>query len=240
MILEVAFAAVYGAALLAYRPTPVSLRERRTQGLGERARHVRGALVLGLLLILIYALGTGDSSFSTDDAVLARFGESVPGVLKQGRVYQIVTAIFLHADFFHLLSNLTVLAVLSWYECQHGTARFCFVFIWSAMFDTTIGLAFLSPGAVTMGASAGLFGLVAAYFIDSETRPKGFGQWAKVGFLVMGLSLLVSLSGELTTHNLKIDHIGHLLGAAGGLVFCRLWPAKGVGGGNPSQPEGPS
>jgi rhomboid protease GluP len=228
LILEVASSAIYGAALLSYRPAPVSLRESGAQSLGERTTQVRGTLALGLVLILIYALGTGASSFSTDDAVLARFGESVSGVLQQGRVYQIVTAIFLHADFFHLLSNLTVLAVLSWYECQHGTARFYFVFIWSAVVDTVIGLAFLSPGVVTMGASAGLFGLVAAYFIDGEIRPKGFGQWAKVGLVIMGLSLIISLSGELTKHELKIDHIGHLLGAAGGIAFCRLWPSKQI------------
>src|ERR1700761_6025197 len=88
-------------------------------------------------------------------------GESVPAAFMDGQWWRLVTAGFLHGGIFHILMNSWVLFDLgAQVEAIYGAAR-----MWVIYFIATVGgfylSALLSPG-VSIGASAGLCGLIGA------------------------------------------------------------------------------
>jgi membrane associated rhomboid family serine protease len=81
---------------------------------------------------------------------------------------------------------------------------------------------------VSVGASAGLFGLAAAYLLDI---PKltfkeyllGFGT---IIFLFLIFSFAENQKKTVDSLSFEIDTWGHLFGLLFGLIFCKLFPRK--------------
>ena len=126
-----------------------------------------------------------------------------------GEPYRIVTSAFLHAGLLHLGLNMFALYILgSLLEPAIGTARFVGIYAVSIL-GGSFGALLLDPNELTVGASGGIFGLMAAAFLIARSR--GLDELAsQVGFFVI-LNLVFTFS----IPNISIGgHLGGLIGGA--------------------------
>ncbi len=135
--------------------------------------------------------------------------------IAEGEYYRLITAGFLHAGLFHLLTNMLSLWILGTIlEPALGSWRFGLVYFVSLLCGS-FGALLMSPDALTVGASGAIFGLLASAAIVAWNRgfnlmESGLGIW-------IGLNLLITF----TVPNISVGgHIGGLVG--GGLATLAL------------------
>jgi rhomboid family protein len=148
--------------------------------------------------------------------------------LRHGYVWQLVTFQFLHQQFFHLLGNMLALYFSGRaLEEALGKASFLKLYLLSGVFGGLLqmGGALVWPShldVTIIGASAGVYGLIAAYaalFPDRsvtllplpiELRVRTL-VWIAIGFSVFGIIFPYG----------KMAHCAHLGGIITGLVYIR-------------------
>jgi len=145
-----------------------------------------------------------DSSSLTDDGGVSQ------ATIADGDLWRLVTAGFLHAGPFHLLTNMLALWILgTMIEPVLGKLRFGLVYFVSLLCGS-FGALLLSPDSLTVGASGAVFGLMGAAAVVARNRgfslmESGLGIW-------IGLNLLITF----TIPNISIG--GHIGGLVGGVV----------------------
>jgi membrane associated rhomboid family serine protease len=169
--------------------------------------------------------------------VIGYLGLIPEAVIHRGWLWQPVTYMFLHRDFFHILFNMLGIWMFGVeLERLWGTKFFLRYYgvtgIGAAL--TTIAVALLPFGlfsftysAITMGASGALYGLLLAYATYYPNRPilmfLLFPIPAKYFVIIIGaISFLSSIGGG----ERGIAHAAHL----GGLLFGYLYLHSGRGG----------
>jgi membrane associated rhomboid family serine protease len=143
--------------------------------------------------LIAYAIGSGG------DAIGVAFGEP----------YRLVTAAFLHAGLIHLGFNMFALYILGvLLEPAIGTVRFVGIYAVSVLSGSFLVMV-MDPNELTVGASGGVFGLMAAAFLIA--RDRGLDELAsQIGFFVI-INLVITFS----VNNISIGgHIGGLVGGA--------------------------
>src|SRR5213079_1564904 len=125
-----------------------------------------------------------------------------------GDWWRLMTAAFLHYGPIHLGFNMFFLYWIGTPVEQYlGRARFLLVYLVSGLAGSA-GALVLSPGAVTVGASGAIFGILGAALVLERQRSYVLGGSA-MGLIVINLALGFTLS------NISIgSHIGGLLGGA--------------------------
>jgi membrane associated rhomboid family serine protease len=167
-----------------------------------------GINVLAGIGSLLGGGGATTSSLTQDGGLSAHF-------IADGEYYRLITAGFLHAGLFHLLTNMLSLWILgSIIEPAIGHWRFGLIYFVSLLCGS-FGALLLSPDELTVGASGAIFGLLAAAAVVAWNRgfnlmESGLGIW-------IGLNLLITF----TVPNISVGgHIGGLVG--GGLTALLL------------------
>jgi len=152
----------------------------------------------------------GGDSLSIDWGL---FGPAVA----EGEPYRIVSYSFLHAGLLHLAFNMIALYVLgTLLEPAIGTRRFLGIYAVSVL-GGAFGALLLDPNELTVGASGGVFGLMAAGFLIA--RDRGLDQLAsQIGFfVVLNLFITFAIPG--------ISIGGHIGGLVGGGLAALLYGA---------------
>ena len=77
------------------------------------------------------------------------------------------------------------------------------------------------------GISGGVFGLAAAYFTDHEDL--SIKEWIYAILFFAFLMIIFGLQSKYQSHQsielgFQVDHYGHILGAMGAIIYCRLKP----------------
>ena len=169
------------------------------------------------------------------------FGLTPRDALLGGRVWQIVTYMFLHGGVGHLLFNMLALWMFGTeLERSWGTRaflRYYFVVgvaaaLSTIMISATLPFAERTFYTTTIGASGAIYGLLLAYGLSYPNRPIliyfVFPIPAKYFVMILGaIALLMSLSDS----GGGIAHLTHLGGLAAGYVLLRgrnLSPANEV------------
>lgn len=131
-----------------------------------------------------------------------------------GDWWRIVTSGFLHAGIVHLGFNMVALWILgSRFEAYIGPLRFGLIYAAAVLWGSA-GALLLSPNAQTVGASGGVFGLMAAIFLLE--RQRGISILGDAG-LFLGINLVITF----TLPGISIGgHLGGILG--GGLAALAL------------------
>jgi membrane associated rhomboid family serine protease len=185
--------------------------------------------------------------FSTDNY----FALSVEG-LKRGYVWQLLTYQFMHAGLLHILLNAWAIYIFGRaIEDALGPKNFLILFLSSGViggiFQALAG--WLWPdyfGGAVVGASAGAFGLVAAFAVLFPER-----ELTLLLFFILPLRLrartLLILSAALAVagliwHGSNIANAAHLGGMLTGIVFVRQfiqgrWPQWGSSPPRPAAPR---
>lgn len=169
-------------------------------------------LVLNALIFLVMWV-IGDP---TNSCLLLRFGAKFNFLIVQGEWWRLLTPIFLHIGFIHLLFNEYALWIFgSEIERLFGSPRFVVLYILSGLFGSLASFAF-SP-ALSAGASGAIFGIIgaqAAFFFRNRENFGEVGRRQLGGLLAI---IVVNLFFGLTVSG--IDNFGHLGGLVSGFLL---------------------
>ncbi|MCP4568060.1 MAG: rhomboid family intramembrane serine protease [FCB group bacterium] len=155
-------------------------------------------------------------------------------VLQDLSVYQLFTYMFLHSttSIFHILFNMLMLWMFGTeIEFTWGTRQFLKYYFLTGIAGGIFTIMFLpnSP-AVTIGASAAIYGLLVAYAVMFPNRMilVFFLIPMRVKFAVLifvGIEFLASMGGSSD----GVAHLAHLGGAAIGFVYLKLdWRLRNI------------
>lgn len=174
-----------------------------------------GQMTVALLLLVNCALFVAITV--SGSRALPYFGTKwLPGILG-GEWYRLITAGYLHTQFFHILMNMMGLYNLGpIVEEIYGTRRLFSLYTVATIVGFALS-AMWSPGSRSLGASAGIFGLLGAliaYGVHSKSFVARHLQQqclmnAGIGFLMGGLMPM-------------IDNAAHLGGLIGGFGVAYL------------------
>lgn len=153
----------------------------------------------------------------------------------------LLTSFLLHGGWLHLLGNLYFLAIFGDnVEDRLGRARFLLLVLASALAGTALHGALEPHGEVPcVGASGGIFGLVAFYSLTFPRARIGMMYWFRwvqmPAWLLLGFYLLFQLLGAAVQVSGfgSVSSLGHLGGIAVGAVAalaCRIAPPDGEPG----------
>ncbi len=133
-------------------------------------------------------------------------------VLENGQWYRMVTATFLHGNFFHILMNGIVLFFAGMLvENRLGKAWFLAVYTVSGLTGSCFSLALNAPNTNSVGASGAIMGLLAGAFVLTFRDPKGDARLkARIALLRLLIPAFFPRSAQ------HIDIAAHLGGAIGG------------------------
>jgi membrane associated rhomboid family serine protease len=183
--------------------------------------------------------------------VMSRLALSAYGLV-HGRVYQLVTFQFMHAGWMHLLMNMMGIYFFGRaIENALGSRRMLKLYLAGGVVGglLQIGLAFVFPrhfDVAVVGASAGLFALVAAFATCSPDTPITLLVLfvLPVAFKARALLLIeaiIALAGILSPRfGGNIAHAAHLGGMLAGIVWIRAFTPRGARPQPRRQPTTPS
>jgi rhomboid protease GluP len=207
-------------------PKAVEIRNPRDL-LGGIIPHARFTTVVILtinvglyLATMLYSMRSGNEAALTDldGQTLLYFGAKFSPFIWAGQYWRLITAGFLHGGLLHIFMNTWVLYDLgAQTEEVYGTSRLVVIYIASTI-TGFLASALWYPG-LSVGASAGIFGLIGAMIVVGMRSRSAMGQAIKGMYMrwaVYGL-----LFGLLP--GLRIDNAAHLGGLAGG--FAVAWIA---------------
>jgi membrane associated rhomboid family serine protease len=163
----------------------------------------------------------------------------IPSFVVHGRIWQVFTYSFLHAGLFHVLFNMLSLWMFGSTLEQHWGRRQFLEFYFLSVAGgalTTIAIAYaghglfglLPDGPPTVGASAGVYGLLLAFgwfFGEQDVFmfPLPFSMKAKY---MVGILIIIALAGALgdAGGTANIAHLGGLLFA---FLYLKFLPPRG-------------
>jgi rhomboid protease GluP len=153
-------------------------------------------------------------------ALLDRFATNPPAIVERGEWWRVITALFLHGDAPHLLSNLlggllAFTAVTSTFGRVRGWIS---VFAAAAIANATIALLSYPSATVSLGASTAIFaavGLLCGRAVRSASRSSYPHRWRAI-FVPFATGLIVlamyGAGGQ------RVDLGAHLAGFASGVI----------------------
>jgi rhomboid protease GluP len=182
-----------------------------------------------LATVLYSSRTTGHFGFDLDNRTLFDFGAKegqaifgpgvlIDSVLAQGQWWRLITAGFLHGGLLHILMNSWVLFDLGVaVEASYGTSRYLVIYFISTI-TGYLASCWWAPAALSIGASAGIFGLIGAMIAlgirDRSSRAVAmrnmYLRWA-VYMLIFGLLPFFA-----------IDNAAHIGGGIGGFIVGYL------------------
>jgi membrane associated rhomboid family serine protease len=203
-------------------PRPGSITGR-AQGLHLGVRTGGAPLTVGIIAVCLavaligLAQGVTLSGAGGIAVDLGLFGPFVA----DGQWYRIMTSSLVHAGFIHLIFNMIVLWWLGGaLERYAGSLRFGAIYLTSVVWGA-FGALLIAPNALTVGASGGIYGLMAALLVLE--RQQGI---ALLGSSV-GVFLLLNLAITFVIPGISIG--GHLGGLVGGFLAALALSALGRG-----------
>lgn len=163
------------------------------------------ALIAINVLVYLITVGQGSGINNPGGRVFFRgalFGPSIA----DGDWWRIITAMFLHASFLHILFNMLALWWLgSVVEQALGTVRFLLVYFVAGIAGS-LGALVASPNVVTVGASGAIFGIMGALLVLEYLQTGSFAGQA-MSLIAINLALSFAIA------NISIGgHIGGLIG----------------------------
>jgi len=166
--------------------------------------------------MILHAMRTGSRGSVTDFDLqtLFDFGAKYGPAIRDGQVWRLVTAGFLHGGLLHILMNSWVLFDLgAQTEENYGTSRYLVLYFVSTI--TGFYASYYWSPVLSIGSSAGIFGLIGAMIALGVRDRSSWGaavrrqymQWAIYG-------LILGFIGFFAT-----DNAAHLGGLAGGFAL---------------------
>ncbi len=172
------------------------------------------SIAAGIFLVLFFGI-TGPSHLNSE---WFQVGAGDAARVLSGDFWRIVTALTLHADLSHVLSNALCLGILGGMVCRRiGPGAGWLAIVGSGMLGNLLSDWYYREYMVSVGASTSVFGclgLLAAMRIVEYRRRGGPLSWRGIG---MPMVLVLAVFG-LTGISPQADVMAHLFGAVAGLL----------------------
>ncbi|TMU86030.1 rhomboid family intramembrane serine protease [Bacillus sp. BHET2] len=169
-------------------------------------------IALQLIMFFILELNGGSKNSQT----LIQFGAKYNPLMIEGEWWRLVTPIFLHIGFIHLLMNTLALYYLGTaVEKMFGRIRFVLIYMLSGMTGTLASFLFTSN--LSAGASGAIFGCFGALLYFGVLYPRVFFRTMGtniIAVILLNLVLGFTISG--------IDNAGHIGGLIGGFLAAGI------------------
>lgn len=161
-------------------------------------------IIIAVFLLMTLAGGT------TNSRILILFGAKVNSLIEAGQYWRLLTSVFIHIGFTHLLFNSYALFVLGKYsEKIFGHGKLIMLFIISGLTGST--LSYLMSPHLSAGASGGIFGLLGAIVVYGWDN-----QFLRSSGLITNLMIILGLNLVLGMIIPGLDNYAHLGGLIGG------------------------
>lgn len=176
---------------------------------------ITNILILLCLLASLYAW-VSDPAFIESNLVFSLKN------LVEGRVWTLVTAIFVHANLIHLLGNMIFLYVFgNTLESVTNSKKMLTAFFLGGIFSFPASVPFFPPEATFVGASAAIFTLTAVVMLLKPLRFSWLllmpvGLVAVLYFLYNALAVYYRLQGD-------VAYVSHIIGFSIGIVLGVRW-----------------
>ncbi|MGC9311011.1 MAG: rhomboid family intramembrane serine protease [Candidatus Aenigmatarchaeota archaeon] len=174
------------------------------------------ATVISAICILVSSIAW----LGNTELIFSEFGYSTENLFL-GKLYVLVTSIFLHSNIDHLLSNILVLVIFGVaLEKEIGCRKTLILFFSGAFLGDLMSSLIYSFTQIAVGASAGVFAVVAATMIIKPVQME-YMVPIPLGVIAIGY-IIYAIVGLLTNYPPHVAHIAHLGGALVGLCYgCR-------------------
>ncbi|MDD6432094.1 MAG: rhomboid family intramembrane serine protease [Lactobacillaceae bacterium] len=181
-------------------------------------------IILVVIQVLVY-LAMTLAGGSTNPAVLVRFGALQPELLRAGQWWRLITPVFVHIGFTHLLINSLTLYFLGLYiEQLFGHWRMLVIYFVSAIAGNLCSAYWLS-GSLAAGASTAIFGLFGAFLMLGESFRDNLAiRQLSRQFLIL---VLLNVGTDLLVPG--IDLAGHIGGLFAGFLMAYVVAAPKIG-----------
>jgi len=214
--------------MLAQRPRPKRPADGRIDF--ERGMRHFPPVVLAIIVanVAVFVWEVTSGAF-VDGKALIEAGITGPSLLDAGALvraevvagewWRMITAMFLHGGFSHLIGNMIVLFIVGM-ACEHafGAARLALVYFGSGVAGSTLSLV-ASPGP-SVGASGAVFGVLAAVVVMLyRNQSRFYVRDKRIGFVLAAWAIWQLLTGFLSPF---IDNFAHLGGIIGGAAAALL------------------
>lgn len=195
--------------------------------LGGLIPHARFTTMMILLINVGFYLATvlyssritGQMGFDLDGRTLSDFGaKNGYDILVRGQWWRLITAGFLHQGIMHILMNSWVLFDLGVVvEEAYGTARYLVIYFISTI-TGYLASVWWAPNALSIGASAGIMGLIGA-MIALGVRDRS-SRGTAIRNMYMRWVIYILIFGLLPIF--AVDNAAHIGGGIGGFVLGYL------------------
>jgi membrane associated rhomboid family serine protease len=168
---------------------------------------------LAIILVVIFCL----QLLVDPELVLNEFGFSGTHVLQ--KPWTPLSAMFLHADLGHLLANILVLVFFGRaVEAELGPWRTLAIFLAAGLAGDVLSLWVYPPETISIGASAGIFGLVGVGMLIKPVGLSPVPYVVPLPLLLVGLLYaFYNIFGFFVNPEPHISYAGHLGGLLVGL-----------------------
>ncbi|WP_130859826.1 rhomboid family intramembrane serine protease [Gracilibacillus phocaeensis] len=184
------------------------------QAVFQRAKPYMTYLLLAINLIMFFLLESNGGSTNTE--TLIDYGAKYNVAILDGEWWRILSSMFLHIGFVHLILNMLALYFIgTLVEGIYGNVRFTLIYFLSGIAGGLCSFAF-SP-SVGAGASGALFGLFGALLYFGLKKPNLFFQ--TIGANVLFIVAINVVFGFVVP---QVDHGAHLGGLVGGFLVAAM------------------
>ncbi|MBL7700888.1 MAG: rhomboid family intramembrane serine protease [Ferruginibacter sp.] len=185
---------------------------------------VLNLIIINVLVFLVQMMFDGSNPVSVLDQKITKEIALFPYQTEYFKPYQLVTHMFAHGGFLHLLFNMFVLWTFgTMLERVWGPKRF-FIFYFSCGLAAAVAHLLLefSPAVGASGAIMGLFAAFAYLFPNTELIlfPIPVPVKAKYAVAIMAA---IDLFGGVYPAGSNIAHFAHLGGLAMGFILVLIW-----------------
>lgn len=174
------------------------------------------------LNVIMFFVTVFTGGFTTQN--LMNLGGLVPYlVVNQGEYWRILSAMFLHGSFIHILSNMFALYILGFpLEKIMGKFRYAILYLVSGIGSGVAVVLFSNSLTLVIGASGAIYGIVGSLLYITFARPNWFTPQSVRSIRLM---ILLNLTFTFIIPNISIaGHIGGLI--VGVLISLVLIPKK--------------
>lgn len=174
-------------------------------------------IVLNVAVFIFLSFG----GMTEDAYYMLQNGAMYVPLLREGEYYRLLTSIFLHFGFSHLVNNMLMLGVMGWQlELVLGKLKFLLLYFAAGLCGNLLSaFAEIRTGeyAVSAGASGAIFGIIGALLYIALRNHGRIGTVSGQGILLM---IALTLYYGFTSSG--VDNFAHIGGLAAGFLLSVL------------------
>lgn len=172
-----------------------------------------------LVCVIIYAAFNMVPEWEVDD-LYENFGFSGENLFA-GKIWTIVTSIFVHGSFMHLISNMLALFFFGRaLEEDVPNDRFIVIFIFGGIMGNLVSMFFYSPAEVFVGASGAIFTIMGVAMIKKPFELIFYPAMIPIPLLFVGIVYtLYTVMAFLVGGDPNIAYTAHLAGLGIGALI---------------------